>query len=720
MSVDALVDSDQMSREMIERVGPRVALQPCDDPKYRELAQEFLDFAAECEEPITTIRLTGENTVEVDYSHDGYIEPGTQLAVYNSILALHLAGEGEVPLEEFVNTVDLGGLTLDQANKTQVVYGTITMLEGLVPHATFYADAVSGSLHLERDVVVIDSRFTDTPSETPIEVEILTNTPESETVKEQVVAIGGIAQQRFKHQPKFDLVVEGVNTTLSRDELAVLQYAISLRTHTDFRSVDVLNSEHWVVNGRELEAMRTAFSRAAAKLCAKYPDCFSKEGKYGDRSYHLTRIPEVYLPAFTTIEEPVAIIGIQKAIRKRRNEVEVKIDQEKVFLSQDELAILSYAAGLSPGTRFKRADVLDSRQWRANRQQDGASGAHFRVLTARLCEKLPDIFMKEGKERGRNYYLTRIPKIDLYADGPLDVAPVDTSSLETLQNDFDEGEEADTSHHLFDVDFEVDSEVQLDESSRGHSRHRLVGREALVSLPQKKLPRYDGPTIVEIEDDTVDIEALLEGYDPEGIVGRVSAFIFLNQDMSEQDFAYLSSRRPDEVIDYLKGLELPDKFFMAGNFMAQRFWLLCVDLRINEVYKEKRFKSKLGEYDAGEDQLESMYEQVAVNDRKTSAQPTAFITTNSITISATPVEPDPDWHDYANCLGVDPDLFFPERGASTREAKEVCRSCEVRHDCLEFSLQSGEKFGIWGGLSERERRRIRRQRAQAARSNIGA
>jgi len=69
------------------------------------------------------------------------------------------------------------------------------------------------------------------------------------------------------------------------------------------------------------------------------------------------------------------------------------------------------------------------------------------------------------------------------------------------------------------------------------------------------------------------------------------------------------------------------------------------------------------------------------------------------------------WQDEANCLGVDPDLFFPERGASTREAKEVCRACAVRSECLEFALANGEKFGIWGGLSERERRRIRRQRA---------
>src|SRR5262245_61753874 len=74
------------------------------------------------------------------------------------------------------------------------------------------------------------------------------------------------------------------------------------------------------------------------------------------------------------------------------------------------------------------------------------------------------------------------------------------------------------------------------------------------------------------------------------------------------------------------------------------------------------------------------------------------------------------WQDLANCLGVDPDLFFPERGASTREAKEVCRGCVVRAECLEYALVNGEKFGIWGGMSERERRRIRRQRALARRA----
>ena len=79
---------------------------------------------------------------------------------------------------------------------------------------------------------------------------------------------------------------------------------------------------------------------------------------------------------------------------------------------------------------------------------------------------------------------------------------------------------------------------------------------------------------------------------------------------------------------------------------------------------------------------------------------------------------EPSWQDYANCLGVDPDLFFPERGASTREAKVVCRGCVVREECLEYAITHSEKFGIWGGLSERERRRIRRERALAAMAQL--
>ena len=71
------------------------------------------------------------------------------------------------------------------------------------------------------------------------------------------------------------------------------------------------------------------------------------------------------------------------------------------------------------------------------------------------------------------------------------------------------------------------------------------------------------------------------------------------------------------------------------------------------------------------------------------------------------------WQDYANCRGTDADLFFPERGASTRKAKAICNACDVKAECLDFAIVQGEKFGIWGGMSERERRRVRRQRIVA-------
>ncbi len=70
------------------------------------------------------------------------------------------------------------------------------------------------------------------------------------------------------------------------------------------------------------------------------------------------------------------------------------------------------------------------------------------------------------------------------------------------------------------------------------------------------------------------------------------------------------------------------------------------------------------------------------------------------------------WMRYANCLGVDPDLFFPDRGgmATVNEAKAVCAGCTVRGQCLEYALAHSEKHGVWGGMSERERRRIRQRR----------
>lgn len=70
--------------------------------------------------------------------------------------------------------------------------------------------------------------------------------------------------------------------------------------------------------------------------------------------------------------------------------------------------------------------------------------------------------------------------------------------------------------------------------------------------------------------------------------------------------------------------------------------------------------------------------------------------------------PDLEWQADAACRGADPDLFFPERGESTREAKEICGICPVRRVCLEHALAHGERHGIWGATSERERRSLRR------------
>ncbi|WP_460683272.1 WhiB family transcriptional regulator [Modestobacter lapidis] len=67
------------------------------------------------------------------------------------------------------------------------------------------------------------------------------------------------------------------------------------------------------------------------------------------------------------------------------------------------------------------------------------------------------------------------------------------------------------------------------------------------------------------------------------------------------------------------------------------------------------------------------------------------------------------WQESALCAETDPEAFFPEKGGSTREAKKICTGCEVRAECLEFALSNDERFGIWGGLSERERRRLRRR-----------
>jgi WhiB family transcriptional regulator, redox-sensing transcriptional regulator len=67
---------------------------------------------------------------------------------------------------------------------------------------------------------------------------------------------------------------------------------------------------------------------------------------------------------------------------------------------------------------------------------------------------------------------------------------------------------------------------------------------------------------------------------------------------------------------------------------------------------------------------------------------------------------DPPWMAFARCAQTDPEAFFSEKGGSVSAAKRVCLSCEVSAKCLQYAIEHDEKFGIWGGLTERERRRL--------------
>lgn len=77
---------------------------------------------------------------------------------------------------------------------------------------------------------------------------------------------------------------------------------------------------------------------------------------------------------------------------------------------------------------------------------------------------------------------------------------------------------------------------------------------------------------------------------------------------------------------------------------------------------------------------------------------------------------DLSWQDLALCAETDPEAFFPEKGGSTLPAKQVCRGCEVRAECLDYALTHDDagRFGVWGGFSERERRYLKRQNRPAA------
>jgi WhiB family redox-sensing transcriptional regulator len=71
------------------------------------------------------------------------------------------------------------------------------------------------------------------------------------------------------------------------------------------------------------------------------------------------------------------------------------------------------------------------------------------------------------------------------------------------------------------------------------------------------------------------------------------------------------------------------------------------------------------------------------------------------------------WRLQAVCAETDPELWFPGKGGSSEEAKKVCRACPVRNECLDWALRTNEPYGVWGGLSTHERRKLMRRRVAA-------
>jgi len=81
-----------------------------------------------------------------------------------------------------------------------------------------------------------------------------------------------------------------------------------------------------------------------------------------------------------------------------------------------------------------------------------------------------------------------------------------------------------------------------------------------------------------------------------------------------------------------------------------------------------------------------------------------------VDLSALPLHPTPPdyWQDRAACFGVEPDVFFPISEEEAGPALTFCGSCRIREECLSWALKNGERYGVWGGTTEQQRRRLQR------------
>ncbi len=82
-----------------------------------------------------------------------------------------------------------------------------------------------------------------------------------------------------------------------------------------------------------------------------------------------------------------------------------------------------------------------------------------------------------------------------------------------------------------------------------------------------------------------------------------------------------------------------------------------------------------------------------------------------VDVALLPEDPTPPdaWQDRANCFGIDPDVFFPITEEDAGPALAFCTGCPIKIECLAWALRNGERYGVWGGLTEQQRRRLQRR-----------
>ena len=83
----------------------------------------------------------------------------------------------------------------------------------------------------------------------------------------------------------------------------------------------------------------------------------------------------------------------------------------------------------------------------------------------------------------------------------------------------------------------------------------------------------------------------------------------------------------------------------------------------------------------------------------------------TIDLQTLPADPSPPdmWRERAACFGIDPDTFFPVTEDEAGAALTYCGACKIRQECLAWALKNGERYGVWGGMTEQQRRRIQRR-----------